>query len=126
MRACQQVNAVLASRTHQGCHHLSAVGIISCYHIPPFTPHQSFCVPIFFRLSPGIVKKINKSEMPFAQRENIGSFCEAVKELGVKDINNFTPDDLFEGKSMKQVRMFSLEDIAPRTHGRQGFSHIIF
>lgn len=41
--------------------------------------------------------------MPFAQRENIGAFCEAVRQLGVMDINNFTPDDLFEAKRMKQV-----------------------
>lgn len=34
--------------------------------------------------------------MPFAQRENIHAFCEAAKSLGVKDINNFTADDLFE------------------------------
>jgi hypothetical protein len=34
--------------------------------------------------------------MPFAQRENIHAFCEAAKLLGVKDINNFTADDLFE------------------------------
>ena len=41
--------------------------------------------------------------MPFAQRENIQSFCDAVKALGVKDINNFAADDLYEAKNMKQV-----------------------
>mmetsp|Transcript_10192 Transcript_10192/g.25199 ORF Transcript_10192/g.25199 Transcript_10192/m.25199 type:complete len:645 (-) Transcript_10192:80-2014(-) len=55
------------------------------------------------KLRPGAIKKINNSEMPFAQRENIGKFCEFVREAGVKDINNFTPDDLFEAKSIKQV-----------------------
>ncbi len=69
------------------------------------------------KLSPGVVKKVhlsepfanlrriydlwpslqvNRSTMPFAQRENIHAFCEAAKSLGVKDINNFTADDLFE------------------------------
>jgi len=55
------------------------------------------------KLSPGVVKKVNRSTMPFAQRENIHAFCEAAKSLGVKDINNFTADDLFEAKNMKQV-----------------------
>ena len=56
------------------------------------------------RVAPKSVKKINNSEMPFAQRENIQSFCDAVKALGVKDINNFAADDLYEAKNMKQVR----------------------
>ena len=30
------------------------------------------------RVQPRAVKKINSSEMPFAQRENIQSFCDAV------------------------------------------------
>lgn len=55
------------------------------------------------RISPKAVRKVNQSEMPFAQRENIQSFCDAMKALGVKDINNFAADDLFEGKRMKQV-----------------------
>ena len=55
------------------------------------------------RVSPRIVRKINSSTMPFAQRENIQSFCDAVKTLGVKDINNFAADDLYEAKNMKQV-----------------------
>jgi len=55
------------------------------------------------KVKPGIVKKVNNSQMPFAQRENINSFAEALRKLGVMDINNFGPDDLFEGKNMKQV-----------------------
>jgi len=55
------------------------------------------------RISPKAVKKINSSEMPFAQRENIQSFSDAVRTLGVKDINNFAADDLYEAKNMKQV-----------------------
>eukprot|EP00802_Teleaulax_amphioxeia_P010398 Tamp_10426.p1 GENE.Tamp_10426~~Tamp_10426.p1 ORF type:complete len:343 (+),score=107.66 Tamp_10426:204-1232(+) len=55
------------------------------------------------RIAPKSVKKVNNSEMPFAQRENIQSFCDAVKALGVKDINNFAADDLYEAKNMKQV-----------------------
>ena len=43
--------------------------------------------------------QINKSTMPFAQRENISAFCDAARSLGVKDINNFTADDLFEVSS---------------------------
>eukprot|EP00286_Rhodomonas_abbreviata_P005000 CAMPEP_0181324540 /NCGR_PEP_ID=MMETSP1101-20121128/20418_1 /TAXON_ID=46948 /ORGANISM="Rhodomonas abbreviata, Strain Caron Lab Isolate" /LENGTH=318 /DNA_ID=CAMNT_0023432731 /DNA_START=444 /DNA_END=1396 /DNA_ORIENTATION=+ len=55
------------------------------------------------RIQPRAVKKINSSEMPFAQRENIQAFADSIKTLGVKDINNFMADDLFEAKNMKQV-----------------------
>eukprot|EP00292_Cryptomonas_paramecium_P033445 CAMPEP_0113683348 /NCGR_PEP_ID=MMETSP0038_2-20120614/13244_1 /TAXON_ID=2898 /ORGANISM="Cryptomonas paramecium" /LENGTH=637 /DNA_ID=CAMNT_0000602669 /DNA_START=144 /DNA_END=2053 /DNA_ORIENTATION=+ /assembly_acc=CAM_ASM_000170 len=55
------------------------------------------------RLCPGVVRKINRNSMPWAQRENIHAFCEAAKALGVKDISNFTADDLFEAKNMRQV-----------------------
>jgi hypothetical protein len=54
-------------------------------------------------ISPKAVKKVNTSTMPFAQRENIQNFCDAVARLGVKDINCFAADDLFEGKNLKQV-----------------------
>jgi hypothetical protein len=55
------------------------------------------------KISPKAVRKINSSTMPFAQRENIQNFCDAVARLGVKDINCFAADDLFEGKNLKQV-----------------------
>mmetsp|Transcript_17434 Transcript_17434/g.42385 ORF Transcript_17434/g.42385 Transcript_17434/m.42385 type:complete len:122 (+) Transcript_17434:173-538(+) len=48
--------------------------------------------------------------MPFPMRENIASFCDACRVLGVPDRDNFTTQDLFEGRNMRQVMvcMFSL------------------
>lgn len=46
--------------------------------------------------------------MPFAQRENIHAFCEAARALGVKDINNFTADDLFEVRNSLKISFGTL------------------
>ena len=73
------------------------------------------------RVSPRIVRKINSSTMPFAQRENIQSFCDAVKTLGVKDINNFAADDLYEAKNMKQV-MICILSLGKRCWHIDGYS----
>jgi hypothetical protein len=55
------------------------------------------------RLSPGAVKKISESAMPFPQRENVQAFISAVRELGVPDRDNFDTSDLFEQTGMRQV-----------------------
>ena len=73
------------------------------------------------RVSPRIVRKINSSTMPFAQRENIQSFCDAVKTLGVKDINNFAADDLYEAKNMKQV-MICILSLGKRCWAIDGYT----
>ena len=49
--------------------------------------------------------------MPFAQRENIHAFCEAAKTLGVKDISNFTADDLFEVRKYLFAFIFRMDAI---------------
>ena len=41
--------------------------------------------------------------MPFPQRENIKSFIDAARDLGVPDSDNFETGDLFEASNMKQV-----------------------
>ena len=73
------------------------------------------------KISPKAVRKINSSTMPFAQRENIQNFCDAVARLGVKDINCFAADDLFEGKNLKQVSpappLPTLETTQGQIHG---------
>jgi hypothetical protein len=55
------------------------------------------------RLSPGAVKKISESAMPFPQRENVQAFISAARELGVPDRDNFDTSDLFEQTGMRQV-----------------------
>ena len=42
--------------------------------------------------------------MPFSQRENIKAFTDAAATLGVPDRENFTTEDLFEGRNLPQVR----------------------
>eukprot|EP00293_Proteomonas_sulcata_P005332 CAMPEP_0184320550 /NCGR_PEP_ID=MMETSP1049-20130417/114439_1 /TAXON_ID=77928 /ORGANISM="Proteomonas sulcata, Strain CCMP704" /LENGTH=312 /DNA_ID=CAMNT_0026641083 /DNA_START=171 /DNA_END=1109 /DNA_ORIENTATION=+ len=62
------------------------------------------------KIRPGTIKKISKAAMPFPQRENVKSFCDAARNLGVPDRDNFTTDDLFENRNFKQVKLclFSL------------------
>ena len=55
------------------------------------------------RLSPGAVKKVSASAMPFPQRENINAFISAARTFGVPDRENFDTSDLFEQSNMKQV-----------------------
>eukprot|EP00802_Teleaulax_amphioxeia_P007667 Tamp_07674.p1 GENE.Tamp_07674~~Tamp_07674.p1 ORF type:complete len:553 (+),score=41.17 Tamp_07674:650-2308(+) len=55
------------------------------------------------KLKPGTIGKVSRSTMPFPMRENIKAFCDACRALGVPDRDNFTTDDLFEQRNMKQV-----------------------
>jgi len=55
------------------------------------------------KLKPGTIPKIATSSMPFKQMENISSYIEASKSLGVTDAYNFMTVDLFEGKNLGQV-----------------------
>ena len=47
-------------------------------------------------ISPGSVRKINTSRMPFKQRENISNFIRACRNLGQSEHTLFTTADLFE------------------------------
>ena len=47
-------------------------------------------------ISPGSVRKINTSRMPFKQRENISNFLRACRKLGQSEHTLFTTADLFE------------------------------
>ena len=42
--------------------------------------------------------------MPFPRRENIKAFTDAAAALGVPDRENFTTEDLFEGRNLPQAR----------------------
>eukprot|EP00960_Hanusia_phi_P073937 768120-Hanusia_phi.AAC.2 len=92
------------SEAEQVCawiHDLLSVELDSTNLQPALKSGKILC-ELVNRISPKAVRKINSSEMPFAQRENIQSFSDAVRALGVKDINNFAADDLYEAKNMKQ------------------------
>ena len=54
-------------------------------------------------LKPGTIAKVSKAKMPFPMRENIKNFCEACRSLRVPDRDNFTTDDLFDARNMRQV-----------------------
>ncbi|XP_014677110.1 PREDICTED: calponin-3-like [Priapulus caudatus] len=52
---------------------------------------------------PGSIKKVNTSKLAFKQRENIEMFVMACQRNGMKDVDTFATDDLYEGKSMYTV-----------------------
>jgi len=55
------------------------------------------------KIQPGTVPKIQTSNMPFKQMENIAAYIEGSRKLGVPDEYNFMTVDLFEGKNLAQV-----------------------
>lgn len=55
------------------------------------------------KLTPGIIRKINKSELPFKQRENISSFIKACRQMGVPVEEQFATDDLVEQADVLKV-----------------------
>uniref|UniRef100_A0A7S4RVI9 Calponin-homology (CH) domain-containing protein n=1 Tax=Alexandrium monilatum TaxID=311494 RepID=A0A7S4RVI9_9DINO len=54
-------------------------------------------------IRPGIVKKVNSSQMPFKQMENITFFMNAARELGVPESAIFSTPDLYEEKNIPSV-----------------------
>lgn len=68
------------------------------------------------------VKKINKSSMAFKERENIVNYLEGCKQLGMKEIDNFVTQDLYEGDNLTLVvnQIFTLAMLAERVPGFEG------
>ena len=54
-------------------------------------------------VSPGAVRKVAHSAMPFKQMENISSYVEACASLGVPAQDLFMTVDLYEGKDVRAV-----------------------
>ena len=53
----------------------------------------------------GLVRRVNRSRMPFKQRENISFFLSACsKRLGIMSGDLFTTSDLYEAKNIPQVQ----------------------
>ena len=50
-----------------------------------------------------LCRRINRSNMPFPQRENIKAVIDAVRAIGVAERDNFDTSDLFEARNPRQV-----------------------
>ncbi|CAM9153856.1 unnamed protein product [Laminaria digitata] len=68
-------------------------------------------------ISPGSVKRVNESRMPFKQMENISNFLKACRTLGVAEHSLFETVDLFENKDLGLVVrcVFALGSSVQRT-----------
>merc|ERR1712039_399113 len=54
-------------------------------------------------IRPGTIRKIHVSQMPFKQMENITSFVNAARDLGVPESATFSTPDLYEQKNIGSV-----------------------
>jgi hypothetical protein len=55
------------------------------------------------KIKPGAIPKINNSNMPFMQMENIGYFLKAASDLGLRNTDTFQTVDLYEEKNIPKV-----------------------
>eukprot|EP01100_Stratorugosa_tubuloviscum_P006334 TRINITY_DN273_c2_g1_i2.p1 TRINITY_DN273_c2_g1~~TRINITY_DN273_c2_g1_i2.p1 ORF type:complete len:233 (+),score=107.26 TRINITY_DN273_c2_g1_i2:220-918(+) len=55
------------------------------------------------KIRPGTINQINNRTMPFMQMENIKSYLDACRAMGVPDKDSFVTIDLFEAKDLVQV-----------------------
>jgi len=55
------------------------------------------------KLKPNTIKKINKATAAFSQMENINSFLNACKSLGLSEGDLFMSNDLYSEKNLSQV-----------------------
>jgi hypothetical protein len=78
-------------------------------------------------IRPKMVRRISKSKMPFSQRENVKAFIDGARDLGVPEMENFTTEDLFEAKNLRQVQicleslgacLFDLDGYVGPTYGK--------
>eukprot|EP00761_Pharyngomonas_kirbyi_P011977 gb/GECH01012003.1/.p1 GENE.gb/GECH01012003.1/~~gb/GECH01012003.1/.p1 ORF type:complete len:290 (+),score=74.46 gb/GECH01012003.1/:1-870(+) len=74
------------------------------------------------RIKPGSIKKVNNMKMPFMQMENINSFLEFAKNIGVSSHDLFMTIDLFEGKNIPQVIqcLYAIGSVAQSLPGYNG------
>ncbi|KAF6729866.1 Calponin-3 [Oryzias melastigma] len=56
------------------------------------------------KLQPGLVKKINHSQLNWHKLENLGNFIKAILTYGLKPSDIFEANDLFENGNMTQVQ----------------------
>jgi hypothetical protein len=68
----------------------------------------------------GTVRRISSSRLPFPQRENIKAFTDAVSGFGVPDHENFSTDDLFAERNVRQV-FICLASFGRHLHNTPGY-----
>merc|ERR1712216_937318 len=54
-------------------------------------------------IQPGICARVNTSEKPFQQMENVTAFIRACRQLGVLEKDVFSTVDLYEAKNLQSV-----------------------
>jgi len=54
-------------------------------------------------IKPGLVKNINMMNSPFKHRENIAAYLDACRQLGLKEVELFVTQDLYEGDNLVVV-----------------------
>jgi hypothetical protein len=74
------------------------------------------------KLKPGCIPKVNNSNMPFMQMENIGYFLKAATDVGLRNTDTFQTVDLYEDKNVPKVIqslmiLGSLSQKLPNYHG---------
>jgi len=74
------------------------------------------------KIKSGTVENINKSKMPFSQRENIENYLKGCKALGMKETDLFVTQNLFEGDNMVVVidNIYALGALAKKYDGFKG------
>jgi len=73
-------------------------------------------------IKPGSVKNINNMTMPFSQRENIANYLKGCSDLGMKEVDKFVTQDLFEGDNLVVVidNIFALGAMSQKVPGFRG------
>jgi len=68
------------------------------------------------RLRPGTIKKINTMKAPFKERENIEMYLKGCESYGLKTIDLFQVNDLYEAKNLYTVvdNLFALGGMAQK------------
>jgi len=75
------------------------------------------------KITPNLVKKINKGAFPAMQRENIAAYIAACKFMAFNKAALFETSDLYEGKNMVQVIESCLE--LSRRAAKKGLVHVV-
>lgn len=66
-------------------------------------------------IKPGLIRRINKSTIPFKQMENVSNFIKGCRTVGVPEYSLFETVDLFELKDLGIVVKCLVRDMAAHT-----------
>lgn len=74
-------------------------------------------------IKPGLIRKINKSTIPFKQMENVSNFIKGCRTVGVPEYSLFETVDLFELKDLGIVVKCLVRDMAAHTINDSTLEH---